>query len=86
MLNIKKNFMVVILYAIQSFKIKSLFSGLCRWVIAMYHYDCAAKFAAPKKQQLAEASEDLQIANTALEVSYIYACKTAICKFFFPCE
>lgn len=42
--------------------------GLSRWVIALYNYDLAAKLSAPKKQALAEATEDLQTASTALEV------------------
>ncbi|XP_065348136.1 dynein axonemal heavy chain 7-like [Cloeon dipterum] len=40
---------------------------LCRWVIALYNYDVAVKTAAPKRQLLAEATEELQNASTVLE-------------------
>lgn len=41
--------------------------GICEWVIALSQYDVVAKIVAPKKEALAAAEAELQIATEALE-------------------
>ncbi|XP_061547478.1 dynein axonemal heavy chain 7 isoform X6 [Phycodurus eques] len=41
--------------------------GLCKWVCAMDKYDGVAKVVAPKKEKLAQAESELEVAMTALQ-------------------
>ena len=45
-----------------------IFTGLCKWVIAMSKYDKVAKVVAPKKKALAEAEAAFAVAMAALEI------------------
>lgn len=45
-----------------------LFTGMCKWVIAMTKYDKVAKVVAPKKQKLAAAQAVYDKAMAALAV------------------